>query len=566
MAKTESTAVNQLISSVQSNRQVNPEPSEDLLFSPPKPRMTATIPPTHKSAGEVAPLPRRVAGGTSQHQLPEQPVRMMSAPPSRTQTIPPLPAATRPSKSTLPPPRPPTAAPAGTPAPQRMSPTTIPPTPVATASAPRPAPPVPTRTAPPPTTPVAAPFAASPAVPPPISARVAAPVPAPPIVAPPAPPPPVQHSAIDRTGDAVSADSWFEPSRMVEKVDQTWVGTMTVEKQREPLWLVKKLAAPAAAMVLLGVMIGGYLAFNGEGGHKHHAAKAQPPSVAAAQPAAALPAAESSNAATASAGATQPEPPAPAPAPAAAPAPAPAPAAEPPVAAPAPAAEPAVAATAPAGEPAVAATAPVAEPAPAARKLVDIRIDSSPAGATVMLVSNGKTSFLGTTPIATSLDAAGAYDVVFALEGKPTQSVHLDPSKTHHLDVALGKGSAPAVAAATPAPAPAAHHHASRPAVALADPGFDTPKPAPKPRATPATITSEPPTGGTGTLMVSSKPPCELIIDGKTTGLTTPQRSIALPVGAHKVTFVNATQNIKKTVAVSISADHPTKLIQNLMN
>ena len=28
--------------------------------------------------------------------------------------------------------------------------------------------------------------------------------------------------------------------------------------------------------------------------------------------------------------------------------------------------------------------------------------------------------------------------------------------------------------------------------------------------------------------MISSKPPCEIVIDGKSTGLTTPQRAISL--------------------------------------
>ena len=65
--------------------------------------------------------------------------------------------------------------------------------------------------------------------------------------------------------------------------------------------------------------------------------------------------------------------------------------------------------------------------------------------------------------------------------------------------------------------------------------------------------------------MVSSKPPCDILIDGKATGLTTPQRSIPLAAGTHKITFVNATEGVKKTVSVSITADQSTKLIQDLM-
>ncbi len=66
--------------------------------------------------------------------------------------------------------------------------------------------------------------------------------------------------------------------------------------------------------------------------------------------------------------------------------------------------------------------------------------------------------------------------------------------------------------------------------------------------------------------MVSTKPPCEILIDGKATGLRTPQRALPLSAGAHKITFVNAAEHVNKTVAVSITADHTTKLIKDLLN
>jgi hypothetical protein len=69
----------------------------------------------------------------------------------------------------------------------------------------------------------------------------------------------------------------------------------------------------------------------------------------------------------------------------------------------------------------------------------------------------------------------------------------------------------------------------------------------------------------TGTLMVSSKPPCELVIDGEATGLTTPQRSIELTSGAHEITFKNDAAGISKTVSVKITGGQVTKLIQDLM-
>jgi hypothetical protein len=65
--------------------------------------------------------------------------------------------------------------------------------------------------------------------------------------------------------------------------------------------------------------------------------------------------------------------------------------------------------------------------------------------------------------------------------------------------------------------------------------------------------------------MVSSKPPCEIVVDGAHTGLMTPQRSIPLAAGTHKITFINAAEHVNKTVAVSIKSDQATKLIQNFM-
>ena len=53
-----------------------------------------------------------------------------------------------------------------------------------------------------------------------------------------------------------------------------------------------------------------------------------------------------------------------------------------------------------------------------------------------------------------------------------------------------------------------------------------------------------------GTLMVGTKPPCKIYIDGKNTGLMSPQRSISLKPGKHKVTLINKKFKIKKTYNV----------------
>jgi hypothetical protein len=65
--------------------------------------------------------------------------------------------------------------------------------------------------------------------------------------------------------------------------------------------------------------------------------------------------------------------------------------------------------------------------------------------------------------------------------------------------------------------------------------------------------------------MISTKPPCSNILDGKNTKLTTPQRSLPIAAGAHKVTLVNSQLHVNQTVTVEIAAHQPTKLIRDFM-
>ncbi len=632
MAKSESTAVNELISLVQNGSRRGDEPAQD-LFAAPKPAR----------APSPQPLERAPTGTSQLHLNNGKPVRMVTAPPTRTESIPPLPNARaaqvrastppprptgastppppRPSSAKLPPPRtaaqhaavdparastqlpavdplaaiaaspvaskPPVKAPAATlpPPAQLRAPAAEPPTKKLTpksqpAVKTTPANAIPVaRTTPPKSAPVAAPF----------EQRVYG-------------APAYERAAIDKTGDSVSADNWFEASRAVEKIDETWVGTQPAAKRRDHSAAIKRVLLP---LVVLSVVSAGvaYVVFAHHGkkvapGVTHVAAPAQK-AASATTATATAPSTESPNAATASAGGVQPEPPTPAAAPAqdqAAMTPHPnaneqkivgsgtsEPAAADQVAAAAPAApaqaavaEPAPAPAAPVAAAKVAAiaeTAPVVHEVQSAHgvvKLVDVRIDSKPAGATVMLVDNGKTQFLGTTPVAASVDPSRSYDVVLTLEGRPTQIAHLDPNKAQKLEITLAKGGtartetpkAAAAPKATASKTPARVSHAkksSAPSGGIVDPGFDTPAEQPKAEAPKAE-------GGEGTLMVSSKPPCQIWVDGTDTGLTTPQRAMKLPAGAHKVTFVNTEQNITKTVSVMITGGESTKLIQNLLS
>ncbi len=277
----------------------------------------------------------------------------------------------------------------------------------------------------------------------------------------------------------------------------------------QPIGL-SKLVLPMALVILVGVLIGGYVAFNGEA---RHAASAALAATAPAPIAPATPEATTLIAPTAAPIA----PAAPIDPVAVAPTIAPAPT---PTIAPAPdtTAEPIVAVESPA-------------------RLADVLLESQPSGATVMMVDRGVNTTIGNTPIRISIDPSHEVDLVFSLANHATRVEHLDPRTHNRLAIALDGPAPPPIAAArtaqtkptTVAVAPA-HHHA-----------------------------------GNGVLMISSKPPCAIFVDGKATGLTTPQRSLTLPAGNHQITLVNSEQKIKKTVGVQITTDHTTKLTRDLM-
>src|SRR5829696_996200 len=97
MAKTESTAINQLIEIVQTQKPLPADPSEDLMFRKPDrkklsaPRLTSTV----SGVGEIEPLPRARSPIGTQQGLPTVKgvppnVRVRTAPPRAAATIPPL--------------------------------------------------------------------------------------------------------------------------------------------------------------------------------------------------------------------------------------------------------------------------------------------------------------------------------------------------------------------------------------------------------------------------------------------------------------------------------------------
>ena len=654
MAKTESTAVNELIELMQSGngKPAQPEPIEDLFTAPPKQtRMTSTVPPI-QVAGDVAPLPRtRAPQGTQRLQVapPPMPVRVSTAPPSRVATIPPIPqppaitqsgladmlepedsmVATTPNlgnalktagvnpKATLlgsgaidhprgsrdlgptqhqpasasiaspldrsalppiPPPQNPKATLLGSGALDRNA---LPPIPPARTSGL----PLPNRTSRPsgqmPTRPSAAhgtpaPELIQPATvqpPPPMALSPAKLEPIAPLSYPSATPY-VAHLAPDMT----SNQAWFDEAAVdaIEPIEHD-IGTARVAKQHPWKMVLPRLIMPMIILVITGIFVGGYFAFDGDGGQEAKSAKVTAPKAAPTTETKAEPAAEP----TADVAKAEP---AAEPAAVKADEPAAEPAKTEPVAEPAktepvakaevkpevkqdvkPEVKPEVKADKPVTPPNLVGTASEpTKPAVARPTLVDVRIESSPKGATVMIVDRGKTSFLGSTPIVASLDPSREYDIVFTYPNKPTQLEHIVPSKQNKLSVTLGKAgnqAKPELKAEKPRTEVKIEKPAKveKPVVVKAEPKPEKIEKTEQPAVEAA------PKLGEGVLMISSKPPCEIFIDGAPTGLTTPQRAIKLAAGKHKITLVNTAEKIKKTIAVEIQPDQPTKVIQDLM-
>jgi hypothetical protein len=210
--------------------------------------------------------------------------------------------------------------------------------------------------------------------------------------------------------------------------------------------------------------------------------------------------------------------------------------------------------------------APVAAPTPAAvpvaaPELVHVPIVSRPAGATVTLLDNGNAQVIGRTPTEVAVDPARNYDVVVALAKHPTKIAHLDPSSTPQLTVDLNQAAPQPVIAAKPQPVVAAK---PQPVVAAKPLAPAQPvRPQHVTTAAPHPVAAAAPVAGRGVLMISSKPPCEIVVDGKSTHLMTPQRSLPLAPGHHQVALLNPQQKIKRTLDVQIDANHPTKVIQD---
>ena len=173
--------------------------------------------------------------------------------------------------------------------------------------------------------------------------------------------------------------------------------------------------------------------------------------------------------------------------------------------------------------------------------------ESTPPGAKVSLVVDGKRTEVGPTPASSKIDPREHYDVVFEKDGYLAVTKPLTISGSPEEKVVVNLERAEIASAGTPGPAtiPGGGTRVRPP---VDKPPVDKPPPAAK---------------GEGTLQLGAKPPCEIFIDGRNTGLKTPQREIKLSAGKHKITLLNNEFGIKESFTVEIKADEPTKLVKD---
>jgi hypothetical protein len=339
-------------------------------------------------------------------------------------------------------------------------------------------------------------------------------------------------------GAGIDEASWYEESQAVDRLDDVQIGTRFVRRKGRGKSILLLVGAFATGLVATA-----YIAW------PSRAPSIAPPKDTAANVAPAPKAEVTADVKAAPAVVAE-----------AAPAPAVAPAVEPGAQA-----EPAVVV------PVV--VEPAAPAAPAAPTAVMIDLDSEPQGATVLLVEGGNTTSLGATPLTHELDPSRTYEVMFTLAGHKSALVTIDPAKSERVSVDLTSSTATAaprtealVAAAEPVAKP-------EPAVAKPEPAVAKPARAKaEPKARTARVAkadvvrpAAPATGGKGgMLMLGAKPPCDIFIDGKNTGLKTPQREIKVAAGAHKITLVNKQYKISESFSVDVKAGSPTKVVKDL--
>ena len=191
--------------------------------------------------------------------------------------------------------------------------------------------------------------------------------------------------------------------------------------------------------------------------------------------------------------------------------------------------------------------------------------ESTPPGATVSLIVDGKRQPVGPSPARAPLDPRSAYQVLFEKPGyvSVNRPVAISGSLEERVVVNLEKVAPPSSSPPAPEPRPRRVNRPSDRPDRAADAPFTEPSASPDKLSEDAPAAGDSKTRAQGVLVLGSKPPCDIAIDGTPTGLHTPQKEIKLAVGRHRVTLTNGEFGINETFTVDIKADAPEKLIKD---
>jgi serine/threonine protein kinase len=197
-------------------------------------------------------------------------------------------------------------------------------------------------------------------------------------------------------------------------------------------------------------------------------------------------------------------------------------------------------------------------------EMVTVKFESTPPGADVTLVAEGQRTPLGPAPVSEKLDPGKRYEVVFERDGYVGQTKPVEFTGRAEESVIALLARSQSVAASRPTSTAVRRNPPKPDRTPVTRPD---PRPDPRPDVTPPPRPDpDPPkASGTGTLLIGSKPPCMIFIDGKNTGKKTPQRALELSAGKHKITLVNNEYNIKETFTITIKANQPNKVMKDMM-
>jgi eukaryotic-like serine/threonine-protein kinase len=197
---------------------------------------------------------------------------------------------------------------------------------------------------------------------------------------------------------------------------------------------------------------------------------------------------------------------------------------------------------------------------------VRARFTSEPPGATVVLSApEGEPVTLGPTPVEHVLDPRARYQAVFEKPGFATVRMDVAPGRGPELPVHAELAQAEQVVARV-----APEIAQAQPPTPERRPGRRTdlarrPEPRPERRPQPDRVEAAAPAGDkTGVLMLGSKPPCRIFVDGQDTGKTTPQRSLMLPAGRHQIRLVNDDYGIVESFSVTITPGETTRVVKDM--